>query len=369
MISQRGLSGGACLVVTLVCGVCAARAGAGPATTAPKFTHPRDITNPYLPLSSLKQDVLEGREGGKQVRVERTVRPERRRTFSIAGQKVESLAVEDREWENGELAEATMDYFAQADDGTVYYLGEEVDEYKNGKVAGHEGAWMYGADTKKLTPQMPGNPRVGDKFNSEDVSKTIFEQDEVTSLSETVTVPAGTYRDCLKIKETLADGSTEYKYYAKGIGCVREVPAEGDILLKSHTTVSASKAASSSAPQSSNSKPGSAPVQGNDPLARAALSYVGADPEAEAYWLDTISDPTVSADERQNLIEDLNEDGLSDPKHPTPADLPLIVSRIWLIEELAPWSTDRVNTEAFAEAYKDLQNLADLATGHGEPVR
>src|SRR5215472_3730251 len=33
-----------------------------------KFSHPRDITNPYLPLGSLKQDILEGKEGGKTVR-------------------------------------------------------------------------------------------------------------------------------------------------------------------------------------------------------------------------------------------------------------------------------------------------------------
>src|SRR5882757_5220276 len=41
-----------------------------------KFSHPRDITNPYLPLGSLKQDILEGKEGGKHVRIERTAKPE-----------------------------------------------------------------------------------------------------------------------------------------------------------------------------------------------------------------------------------------------------------------------------------------------------
>jgi hypothetical protein len=28
-----------------------------------KFSHPREITNPYLPLTSLKEDILEGKEG------------------------------------------------------------------------------------------------------------------------------------------------------------------------------------------------------------------------------------------------------------------------------------------------------------------
>jgi hypothetical protein len=201
-----------------------------------KFSQPRDITNPYLPLASLKQDVLEGKEGNKKIRIERTVKPDLHKSFKIGKQTVEALAVEDREFENGELAEVAMDYFAQADDGTVLYLGEDVDEYKNGKVVGHGGAWMLGKDTKTPGVLMPGQPKVGQKFKSEDVNKEIHEEDEVISVSETVTVPAGTYQNCLKVKEKLADGEIEYKYFASGVGCVREVPAGGDVMLKSHTT-------------------------------------------------------------------------------------------------------------------------------------
>ena len=98
------------------------------------------------------------------------------------------------------------------------------------------------------------------------------------------------------------------------------------------------------------------PVQ--DPDARAALSLVGADPMAEQYWAAAINDPSLPANERKDLIEDLNEDGLSDPKHPGPQDLPLIANRLRLIEEMAPSAMDAVNADAFAEAYKDLQNLA-----------
>jgi len=53
----------------------------------------------------------------------------------------------------------------------------------------------------------------------------------------------------------------------------------------------------------------------------------------------------------------LNEDGLSDPDHPGPEDLPLILSRLRLIEEMAPYAMDEVNADAFAEAYKDLLNM------------
>lgn len=57
------------------------------------------------------------------------------------------------------------------------------------------------------------------------------------------------------------------------------------------------------------------------------------------------------------MIEDLNEDGLSDPQHPTQADLPLIVNRLLLIEAIAANAMDQVNADAFAEAYKDLANM------------
>ena len=201
-----------------------------------KFSHPREITNPYLPLASLKQDILEGKEGSKELRIERTLKPDIRKTFKVGKQTIEVLVMEDREFENGKLSEVTLDYFAQADDGTVYYLGEDVDEYKDGKVVGHSGAWLYGIQTKVPGVLMPGNPKVGDKFRSEDVPKITTEDNEVLSLAETVTVPAGTYQDCLKMKEVLSDGAIEYKYYAKGVGCVRELPEGGDVVLKSHRT-------------------------------------------------------------------------------------------------------------------------------------
>jgi len=100
-----------------------------------------------------------------------------------------------------------------------------------------------------------------------------------------------------------------------------------------------------------------------DPMAREALSYVGADPAATAYWASAINNPNLSSHERQNLIEDLNEDGLSDPSNPGLEDLPLILSRLRLIDNLAPDAMDQVNADAFAEAYKDLLNMVHDLTG------
>ena len=126
--------------------------------------------------------------------------------------------------------------------------------------------------------------------------------------------------------------------------------------------ISLAKPALAAAPRKAKEPP-------QDPVARVALAFVGADPEAEAYWCEAINDPTLPAPERSDLIEDLNEDGLSDPKRPTLDDLPLILNRLRLIQVLAPEAMDQVNFDAFAEAYKDLLNLADAALGGGQPVR
>ncbi len=96
---------------------------------------------------------------------------------------------------------------------------------------------------------------------------------------------------------------------------------------------------------------------------------MGADPAAEGYWYAAINDPQLSAHERQDLIEDLNEDGLSDPANPAYEDLPLILSRLQLIEEVAPEAMDQVNADAFAEAYKDLLEMANRLTRGSQPGR
>jgi hypothetical protein len=207
----------------------------------PKFSHPLEITNLYLPLASLKQDILEGKEGRKSVRVERTAKPQLHKGFKVGDQTVEALVVEDRDYEDGKLVETTLDYFAQADDGAVYYLGEDVDNYKDGKVTGHSGAWLYGKDTQQLGVLMPAHPKVGDKFRSEDVPKITTEDDEVISVSESATVPAGAFQSCVKIKEKASDGATEYKLYAPGVGCVKEILEDGELSLKSHETTQAAK--------------------------------------------------------------------------------------------------------------------------------
>lgn len=91
---------------------------------------------------------------------------------------------------------------------------------------------------------------------------------------------------------------------------------------------------------------------------REALAMIGHDPRADAVWIEIINDPSVSANARKNLIEDLNEDGLS-YRNLTVDDLPAIEYRIGLVEYLRPYAMDKVNADAFDEAHKDLVNMAN----------
>ena len=106
----------------------------------------------------------------------------------------------------------------------------------------------------------------------------------------------------------------------------------------------------------------------HDPDARVAMSLVGIDSEAETYWLGAIFDSSLPENEREDLMEDLNEEGLSDKKLPGPQDFPLILNRLALIEQIAP-EADEFMLPHLLEAYKDLVNLARITQGEGSPVR
>jgi len=81
---------------------------------------------------------------------------------------VETRPIEDRELKNGQVIEVTRDYYA-IDSATddVYYFGEEVDVYKNGEVASHEGTWLSGEKGAKFGLMMPAKPKAGQRFYQE----------------------------------------------------------------------------------------------------------------------------------------------------------------------------------------------------------
>jgi hypothetical protein len=139
--------------------------------------------------------------------------------------EVECRVVEDREEKNGQLTELTLDYYA-IDPATndVYYMGEDVDVYKNGKVAGHEGGWRSGVNGAKFGMMLPGQPKVGQRFYQEQAPGVGMDRIEIKSTSAKITTPSGAYENCVLVEETspLEKGVKDQKWYAKGVGPVRD---------------------------------------------------------------------------------------------------------------------------------------------------
>lgn len=101
-------------------------------------------------------------------------------------------------------------------------------------MVGHEGTWLFGPQTQQLGVLMPTHPKVGDKFQAENVPNVTREEDEVISVAKTVTIGSHTYRDCVEIKENLSDGKIEHKFYAPGVGCIKEAETDGSLELEHH---------------------------------------------------------------------------------------------------------------------------------------
>ena len=99
-----------------------------------------------------------------------------------------------------------------------------------------------------------------------------------------------------------------------------------------------------------------------DPEALDALALVGVDPDADEFWMDAIFDTSLPDNERGDLMEDLNEAGFADPKNPTADDLPLILSRLQIIEQIMP-EADPFMRDHLAEAYKDLGDMYTKVSG------
>jgi hypothetical protein len=179
--------------------------------------------NDYFVLEPGFQLVLEG--GGTRLQI--TVLNE---TKTIDG--VVTRVVEEREWKKGELHEVARNYFAMCEQTKdVFYFGEDVDYYENGKVVKHDGTWHAGSGNKAGL-LMPGMPHVNMKYYQELAPGVAMDRAEIVSLTETCKTPAGTFSKCMKVKEGSAIDllATEYKYHAPGIGLVRD---EDLLLIKS----------------------------------------------------------------------------------------------------------------------------------------
>jgi hypothetical protein len=182
----------------------------------PSFSHPTRITNPLFPVTGLTQVLQLGEEEGKPSRVEVTRLPTTK-TIEWNGRRVETVVQQFVAYLDRRIIEVALDYFAQADDGSVWYFGEAVSNYKDGVIADNEGTWLAGKDGPPGMI-MPAHPEAGDVYRPENVPGLVFEEDTVKSVGETVDGPHGRVERAIVVREHLMDNTFEEKVFAPGYG-------------------------------------------------------------------------------------------------------------------------------------------------------
>jgi hypothetical protein len=203
------------------------------ASAASGFSDPQTIDNPYLPVSKFTRCDYGGRadDGTRERNVVRRLR--RTRAFNVEGERVEAVVMDDRAFEDGRLVERTFDYFAQADDGTVHYFGERVDNIRRGRVVSHDGSWLYGRDTDVLGVAMPAAPTLGAQWRFEDVPGVTTESNRVEEVGMRAKAGGRLHRDVIRVQEFIQpEGEVEYKLYAPGVGLITEYPPDGRSVLR-----------------------------------------------------------------------------------------------------------------------------------------
>lgn len=184
------------------------------------------IDNRYWPMKPATRWIYrEIDEDGERLRVVVTVSTA---TKHIAN-GVTARVVRDTVTQNGQLVEDTFDWYAQHDNGTIWYLGEQTAEYEDGRLTTRAGSFEAGVDGAMAGVIMPGEPAVGMRYRQEYYSGQAEDNGAVLSLHEMAEVPAGHYPHALLTEDTnaLEPKVLEYKLYAPGVGPVLALGISG----------------------------------------------------------------------------------------------------------------------------------------------
>ena len=143
-------------------------------------------------------------------------------TKTIGG--VEAVVGLDLDYNDGELGEQEIMFFAQDDAGNVWLLGEYPEEYEEGKIA-KTPAWMHGADGAKAGLAMKAAPSTDDEDYAQGWAPAIGWNDRaaVSATGEETCTPVDCYSGVLVMREFNRDepGASQLKFYAPGVGTVR----------------------------------------------------------------------------------------------------------------------------------------------------
>jgi len=180
------------------------------------------IDNPYLQFIPGTKWIYEAKlENGSTEHNEVEVLTE---TRDVNG--VTAIVVHDTVLANGQLVEETYDWYAQDKDGTVWYLGEQVDNYKNGVLTDHAGSWEWGKDGALPGVMMWADPsgHLNETYFQEYYAGEAEDQGQVLSVAEKVIVPFGSFENVVKTYDFSAidPDLKSNKFYAAGVGNIKE---------------------------------------------------------------------------------------------------------------------------------------------------
>ncbi len=232
-------SAAALVVAALAAGAHLAPSGPGatPAEAAlpvgtPTFSAPLTIDNPFFPIQPGAVKVFTGRDGREAVTTVDFHLVETR-TFQWNGGPVACRIIRESAFIDGELLETSWNYFAQADDGSVYAFGElNMENLIDGADTDPDdstGSWVVGAagpgDPEDIatipdpTLFMPANPQRGDVWTAKDVPGVDEETLEVQGVDRRLRVPAEKYALPLRVlvRSPLSAG-VETKWFVRGVG-------------------------------------------------------------------------------------------------------------------------------------------------------
>jgi hypothetical protein len=185
---------------------------------AAPFSDPTSVTNPLFPIAELDSAILNGHVDGKVFHTETTLLPFTRIIEWTPGRCVRVLVSQYMAFLDGRLQETAIDLYAQADDGSVWYLGESVFDYAaNGLIITTEGTWQAGIDGP-FAMIMASDPQVGDVNRAENIPGNSFEEVEVTKIDQTFDGPSGPVSGGIVARETHQDAPPSDKLFAPGYG-------------------------------------------------------------------------------------------------------------------------------------------------------
>lgn len=184
--------------------------------TQPTFSNPTVINNPLFPVSTVDQTLLVGHIGPAAFRVSYTLLPGTT-PITWKGQTIQTRTVQYVAYEDRHIVEYALDWYAQADDGSVWYFGEDVFSYEDGALASRDGTWLVERDGP-LAMIMPAKPEVGNVYRVENIPARVFEEVTVTDIATTLEGPSGQITNGMTGEQLHMNASYSDKIFAPGYG-------------------------------------------------------------------------------------------------------------------------------------------------------